>query len=208
MKTPGAWTHASPREVGAALEADGYAVLPGVLDAGECAALASLHASPMQAPTTVRALVAPDALVVLCGALRDRLDALATEWRALLVDDDADGRAPASARGPELRIVAAGGNRPLAGAPPREPVFPFFACVLLSRPHTDFSGGELVLVEQRPRMQSRPVVVHAGPGDVIVVPSRRRPVRGTRGVYSVLTRHAVSRVHAGRRIDALLHLAP
>lgn len=205
MRLPGAWAIALPRELRAALDADGHAVLPGVLDARECAALAAAFAATHDdASVHARPLAVP-VLESLCSALRDGLDALGAEWRDQLGDE---GDERPSARGPALRATAAGQHRPLLGAPPHERVFPLVACVLLSRPGADFTGGELVLVEQRPRMQSRPVVVHAAAGDVVLLPSRRRPVQGTRGLYGVHTRHAVSRVHTGLRVDALLHLEP
>ena len=71
--------------------------------------------------------------------------------------------------------------------------------VLLSRPGRDFTGGELVLTEQRPRRQSRAEVVPLARGDAVIFPVRHRPVRGTRGCYRVSMRHGVSRVRSGRR---------
>jgi hypothetical protein len=80
-----------------------------------------------------------------------------------------------------------------------EHVFPLQAVVLLSRPGVEFDGGELVLTEQRPRMQSRPLVVQLRQGDAAVFAVRHRPVQGTRGVYRVTMRHGVSRIHRGMR---------
>jgi hypothetical protein len=80
-----------------------------------------------------------------------------------------------------------------------EHVFPLQLAVLLSRPGRDFSGGELVLTEQRPRMQSRPEVVPLGQGDAVVFAVHHRPVKGTRGYYRVNMRHGVSRLRSGRR---------
>ena len=80
-----------------------------------------------------------------------------------------------------------------------EHVFPLQVAILLSRPGRDFTGGELVLTEQRPRMQSRPEVVALRQGDAAVFAVHHRPVRGTRGVYRVNLRHGVSRVRSGRR---------
>jgi len=78
-------------------------------------------------------------------------------------------------------------------------VFPLQLTVLLSEPGSDFTGGEFVLVEQRPRAQSRPIVVPLGIGDAVVFPVHHRPVKGTRGTYRVTMRHGVSRVRTGRR---------
>ena len=78
-------------------------------------------------------------------------------------------------------------------------VFPFQAAFLLSRPDADFTGGEFVLTEQRPRMQSRAEVVPLRQGEAVIFPVHHRPVRGTRGVYRVNMRHGVSRLRSGRR---------
>lgn len=78
-------------------------------------------------------------------------------------------------------------------------LFPLQVASLLSEPGIDFTGGEFVLVEQRPRMQSRAEVVPLGCGDAVVFAVRHRPVRGTRGIYRVNLRHGVSRLRSGRR---------
>jgi hypothetical protein len=78
-------------------------------------------------------------------------------------------------------------------------VFPLQAAFLLSAPGADFSGGEFVMTEQRPRMQSRAEVVPLGRGDGVIFAVRHRPVQGTRGSYRVNLRHGVSRVRSGRR---------
>ena len=78
-------------------------------------------------------------------------------------------------------------------------VFPLQIAFLLSVPGEDFTGGEFVLVEQRPRMQSRVEVVQLGQGDGVVFVVHHRPVQGTRGTYRVNLRHGVSRLRSGRR---------
>jgi hypothetical protein len=80
-----------------------------------------------------------------------------------------------------------------------EHLFPLQATVLLSVPGRDFTGGEFVLTEQRPRMQSRAEVVSLEQGDCVIFPVRHRPVRGTRGSYRVTMRHGVSRLRSGHR---------
>lgn len=80
-----------------------------------------------------------------------------------------------------------------------EHVFPLQATVLLSKPGADFSGGEFVLTEQRPRMQSRAEVVPLGQGEAVIFPVHHRPVQGTRGIYRVNMRHGVSRIRDGHR---------
>jgi hypothetical protein len=79
-----------------------------------------------------------------------------------------------------------------------EHVFPLQATILLSD-EKDFAGGEFVLTEQRPRMQSRPEVAPLHQGDAVIFAVQHRPVQGSRGVYRVNMRHGVSRVRRGRR---------
>ncbi|SDA15537.1 hypothetical protein SAMN05216315_10658 [Nitrosospira sp. Nsp18] len=83
-----------------------------------------------------------------------------------------------------------------------EHVFPIQITILLSEPGRDFTGGEFVLTEQRPRMQSRPEVVPLRQGDAVAFAVHQRPVQGTRGVYRVNLRHGVSRISSGRRHTA------
>ena len=80
-----------------------------------------------------------------------------------------------------------------------EQVFPLQVAILLSEPGRDFTGGEFVLTEQRPRMQSRPQVIDLKQGDALAFAVHQRPVKGVRGYYRVNMRHGVSRVHSGRR---------
>ena len=80
-----------------------------------------------------------------------------------------------------------------------EHVFPLQLAILLSEPGADFTGGEFVMTEQRPRMQSRPIVVPLRQGDAVVFAVHNRPVRGTRGTYRVNLRHGVSAIRSGHR---------
>ncbi|PXW86066.1 hypothetical protein C8R34_11645 [Nitrosomonas sp. Nm84] len=80
-----------------------------------------------------------------------------------------------------------------------EHVFPIQLTILLSEPERDFRGGEFLLTEQRPRMQSRPEIVPFRQGDAVVFAVHYRPVQGTRGIYRVNMRHGVSRLHSGHR---------
>lgn len=81
-------------------------------------------------------------------------------------------------------------------------VFPLQLAILLSEPEQDFTGGEFVMTEQRPRMQSRPMVVPLRQGDGLLFAVHHRPVHGTRGFYRVMLRHGVSRIRSGRRYTA------
>ena len=80
-----------------------------------------------------------------------------------------------------------------------EHVFPLQIAVLLSEPDRDFIGGEFVMSEQRPRMQSRPIVVPLRKGDGVVFAVRHRPVQGKKSIYRVNLRHGVSRIRSGSR---------
>ncbi len=80
-----------------------------------------------------------------------------------------------------------------------ENIFPLQVAFLLSEPERDFTGGEFLLTEQRPRMQSRAEVVPLRQGEGVIFPVHHRPVRGTRGTYRVNMRHGVSRLRSGRR---------
>jgi hypothetical protein len=80
-----------------------------------------------------------------------------------------------------------------------EMVFPLQVVILLSDPERDFTGGELLLVEQRPRAQSRAEIVPLAQGDAAIFPVHHRPARGTKGAYRLAVRHGVSRVRSGDR---------
>jgi hypothetical protein len=88
-----------------------------------------------------------------------------------------------------------------------EHVFPIQVAFLLSKPGIDFTGGEFVLTEQRPRMQSRVEVVPLSQGQGVIFPVRNRPIQGTRGAYRVNMRHGVSRLRSGQRhtLGVILH---
>ena len=81
-----------------------------------------------------------------------------------------------------------------------EQVFPLQLVALLSEPEKDFTGGEFVMIEQRPRMQSRPMVLPLRRGDVGVIAVARRPFKGSKGYYRVNLKHAISRVRSGERV--------
>ena len=91
-----------------------------------------------------------------------------------------------------------------------ELVFPLQAVLLLSEPGQDFRGGELVMTEQRPRMQSRPIVLSMRQVDVAILSTGQRPCKGSKGFYRVNMKHAISRVRSGQRIglELFFHLAP
>jgi hypothetical protein len=152
----------------------------------------------------------PDAVGRLRPALYERLVPLANRWNEAM---GVDVRYPAGHDAFLARCHEAGQIRPtplllkygtgdynclhhdLYG----EHIFPLQIAILLSEPGRDFTGGEFVLIEQRPRMQSRAEVVSLRQGEGVVFAVHTRPVRGTRGNYRVNLRHGVSRVRSGER---------
>lgn len=205
------------------LDANGCARLPGLLSEAECGALAARYdGESFRATVTMArhgfgrgeyryfAYPLPGPVAELRAALYPPLADIANRWAAVL---GAPTRYPADHGGYLARCHAAGQTRPtpllLRYGPDDynclhqdlygEHVFPLQAAVLLSEPGRDFDGGEFVLTEQRPRMQSRAEVVPLRQGDAVIFPVSHRPVRGGRGVYRVNLRHGVSRIRAGRR---------
>ncbi|WP_437953982.1 2OG-Fe(II) oxygenase [Sorangium sp. So ce296] len=206
------------------LDAHGCAVIEGLLTVAECGDLAALYARDELFRSRVVmarhgfgrgeykyfARPLPALVDSLRTRLYPRLAPVANRWSAAM---GLDVRYPEELAGFVERCHAAGQVQPtplllqygegdynclhqdLYG----ELVFPLQVAILLSEPERDFTGGELVMTEQRPRMQSRPMVVPLRQGDAAVFAVRHRPVQGTRGVYRVNMRHGVSRVRSGHR---------
>jgi hypothetical protein len=208
----------------AELDERGSALLPGFLDAAACAALIALYDKPARFRSKVImqrhgygqgeyqyfAYPLPEPVAALRAAVYPRLVTIANRWQQAL---GLEARFPAAHADFIARCHAAGQRRPtplllryregdynclhqdLYG----EQVFPLQIAVLLSQPGEDFEGGEFVLTEQRPRLQSRPEVVPLRRGDAVLFAVNQRPVTGTRGIYRVAMRHGVSRLRSGRR---------
>ena len=210
--------------IGRDLDAQGSAVLEGLLGARECDALAGLYDDDDLFRSRIVmarhgfgrgeykyfAYPLPDTIAVLRGRLYSRLVPVANRWqRALGIDatypDAHDAflarchRAGQRRPTPLLLRYGAGDYNCLHQDLYGEHAFPLQLTILLSAPGEDFDGGEFVLTEQRPRMQSRPQVVPLRKGDAVVFAVSHRPVQGARGVYRVNMRHGVSVVRAGRR---------
>lgn len=160
----------------------------------------------------------PDLIAGLRTTLYPRLAPIANRWHAALrnkLTSDAGGDAAFPERHADFlaRCHCAGQTRPtplilkyeagdynclhqdLYG----EHVFPLQVALLLSEPGRDFTGGEFLLTEQRPRAQSRPIVLALRQGDAAIFAVNQRPVAGTRGSYRVALRHGVSRLYSGTR---------
>jgi hypothetical protein len=214
-------------QVGSELDARGSAVIENLVSAHECDALAALY--PDDARFRSRVVMGrhgfgrgeykyfsyplPEPIARLRSALYPPLAALANRWNSAM---GIDVRFPDQHAAFLKRCHRAGQRRPTPlllqyGADDYnclhqdlygEHVFPLQLTILLSEPGRDFTGGEFVMTEQRPRMQSRAEVVPLGKGDAVLFAVHQRPVQGTRGVYRVNLRHGVSRVRAGQRHTA------
>ena len=206
------------------LDAHGWAALPKLLTAAEATGLAALYDDDRRFRSRVVmarhgfgrgeykyfAYPLPDIVADLRTALYQRLASIANRWNEAM---RVEVRYPAAHAEFIRRCHAAGQTRPtpllLQYGPDDfnalhqdvygDHLFPVQAMVLLSQPGDDFTGGEFVLTEQRPRMQSRAEVVPLARGDGALWAVRERPVRGTRGTYRVNMRHGVSRIRSGRR---------
>lgn len=206
------------------LDEQGCAVLPGLLGPDECRRIASLYGDEHRFRSQVRMArhgfgrgeyryfgqPLPGLVQALRATLYPRLVPVANAWSERM---GMDRRYPASHAGFLEECAAAGQTRPtpllLRYVPGDfnclhqdlygELAFPLQVAILLSEPGRDFTGGEFVLTEQRPRMQSRVEVVPLGQGDAVVFAVHSRPVRGTRRDYRVNLRHGVSRVRSGMR---------
>jgi hypothetical protein len=213
------WSAAS-----AHLDAHGYAVFEGVLTGEECSALAGLYEEDGRFRSRVVmarhgfgrgeykyfAYPLPETVADLRAAFYPRLVPVANRWwEALGLDPrfpeeharflDRCHRAGQTRPTPLLLRYAEGDYNALHQDVYGEHLFPLQVAVLLSEPGTDFMGGEFVLTEQRPRMQSRAEVVPLRRGDGVAWAVRSRPVPGRRGTYRVNLRHGVSRLRSGRR---------
>ncbi|WP_256839735.1 2OG-Fe(II) oxygenase [Sphingopyxis sp. KK2] len=216
----------------AALDAEGWAVVPGLLDDAECDGLAARYDAPEGFRSRVQmarhgfgrgeyryfAYPLPGPVAALRSALYARLAPVANRWHERM---GIDVRFPARHEDFLARCHAAGQARPTPLLLDYGPgdynclhqdlygdhVFPLQAAVLLSAPEADFTGGAFVLTEQRPRMQSRAMVVPLGKGDAVVFAVNARPVKGSRGDYRVAMRHGVSALRSGRRrtLGIILH---
>jgi hypothetical protein len=210
--------------IAAALDAYGCATTGTLLDVKECRALADVYGDDAQFRSRVVmarhgfgrgeykyfAYPLPQLVADLRTALYPRLAAVANRWSEAMgtairfPNEHAAYLARCHGAGqtrptPLLLQYAAGDYNCLHQDLYGEHVFPLQVTVLLSRPDRDFTGGDFVLTEQRPRMQSRAEVVPLAQGEAVIFPVHHRPVRGTRGTYRVNMRHGVSRIRSGHR---------
>jgi hypothetical protein len=209
--------------IGAALDGQGFAVMAGLLDAEECRAVTALYADDGRFRRRINmaqhgygrgeykyfATPLPGLIAALRTALYPPLAAVANRWNEALGDAV---RFPPDHAAFLARCHGAGQTRPTPLLLKYGPgdynclhqdlygdhVFPLQVVILLSAPDA-FTGGEFILTEQRPRMQSRATVVPLGRGDAAIFAVRHRPVQGARRSYKVNMRHGVSTVQSGER---------
>jgi hypothetical protein len=212
------------QEIGRQLDSFGCATTGPLLAAEECAALSGRYDEDGIFRSRVImgrhgfgrgeykyfAYPLPDEVASLRTALYPRLADVANRWNEQLGTDQRFSTDHAAylnrchAAGqtkptPLLLQYGAGDYNCLHQDVYGELVFPLQVAFLLSRPEHDFTGGEFVLTEQRPRMQSRAEVVPLRQGEGVIFPVHHRPVQGARGVYRVNMRHGVSRLRDGKR---------
>jgi len=218
-------SQAIPRDqISQALDAEGNAVIKSILTADECDNIRALY----QQEKIFRSNVVmerhgfgrgeyryfkyplPGLITKLRTSFYPHLVPIANRWNEAL---NIDVRYPATHAEFIQRCHQAGQNKPtpllLKYGPDDynclhqdlygEHVFPLQIAILLSQPNKDFTGGEFVMTEQRPRMQSRPIVVSLQKGDGVVFAVNHRPVQGKKSVYRVNLRHGVSRLRSGSR---------
>jgi uncharacterized protein len=212
-------------ELGRSLDREGFAVIPPLVDECGCAELAQLYGEGddrFRSTVTMHrhgfgrgeykyfAHPLPPRVTALREALYAQLAPIANSWAERLGQG---ATWPASHQSLVTRCAAAGQTRPTPLLLRYGPGdynclhqdlygdihFPLQVILLLDRPGIDFYGGELILVEQRPRRQSRPMVVPLTQGAMAVIPVKERPVHGARGTSRVQMRHGVSTIHRGLR---------
>lgn len=209
------------------LDAHGWATLPKLLNASECATITSFYSDDRRFRSHIVmarhgfgrgeykyfSYPLPDKIADLRTTLYSQLVPIANRWNESMgigvryPDAHADfikrcHKAGQTRPTPLLLQYGEGDFNALHQDVYGEHVFPLQAAILLSEPGEDFTGGEFVLTEQRPRMQSRVEVVPLNRGDAVVWAVRNRPVQGTRGAYRVNMRHGVSRLRSGHRHTA------
>lgn len=197
-------------EIAAQLDQEGYAVISDLLDASAVAHLIALASSGLGHAEMLGQLE-PTLMHALRATFYPYLAPVANRWHEML---EIEQRFPARFEEFNAQRMKSGQSVPqsrvtrlqqhefevLHQCPPAAPIFPLQLVVLLSAPHKDFTGGEFVMTEQRPRMQSRPMVVPLRQGDAAIIAVGQRPFQGGKGYYRVNSRHAISRVRSGERI--------
>jgi hypothetical protein len=205
------------------LDGSGFAITPALLSVEQCAEVVEMFDDDARFRSTITMAryafgegtyrYFADPLPPLVQTLRERLypplAAIANRWAGWLgerrfpesLDTLLDECAALGQHKPTPLVLryGSGGYNCLHQDVYGDLTFPLQFLVMLSKPDTDFTGGESVFVEQRPRQQSRPMVARPGQGQAVIFPVRHRPKQGARGYHRVQMRHGVSEVHTGDR---------
>ncbi|NYT36578.1 prolyl 4-hydroxylase [Allopusillimonas soli] len=213
------------------LDTEGYALLPGLLQPQETddllALIPEMTATPLAASNLGHGelfyfdAVFPAALKAARAALYCHLVSAANRWNTALgtgcrYPEDLDSFVARCHQAGQTQTVShlsrlrRAGHVVLHQRADGEQIFPFQLVALLAEPGKDFTGGEFVMTEQRPRMQSRPIVVPLRRGDAAIISTAQRPVKGAKAWYRVNLKHAIGTVRGGERIGLTLsfHDAP
>lgn len=213
------------KAIGTRLNQEGFSTTGILLEEGECAALAAVYGDDRRFRSRVVmaqhnfglgeykyfSYPLPKPVQTLRQRIYPKLAQIANDWARALGENDtfppglsawlerchAEGQRHPT---PLLLNYGAGGYNCLHQDLYGDLFFPFQLTVLLSSPGRDFAGGEFLLTEQRPRMQSRGTAVSLRQGEAVIFPVRYRPVRGKRGRYRVAMRHGVSTIRNGHRL--------
>lgn len=203
------------------LNREGYALLPGLLAPSEVQKIAQelirdtdaivrqrgTEAPYSQGSSAVLTSELPEALRTLREGCYQHLKSLASVWDELMgIDAAAIKVEQAKGKGVYGAVQTLGEHEYQALTQNPNTQFPVQLVMVLSNPGTDFTGGQFVMTEQRPRMQSRPIVLPLAVGDVALIATAHRPFKGTKGYYRINMKHAISRVRSGKRVGLELLL--
>lgn len=205
------------------LNREGYALLPGLFapsavqkiaqelirDTDVIARQHGAEAPYSQGSSAILTSELPEALRILREACYQHLKSLASTWDELMgIDAGVIKTGQAKGKGVYGAVQTLGEHEYQALTQNPNTQFPVQLVMVLSNPGTDFTGGQFVMTEQRPRMQSRPIVLPLAVGDVALIATAHRPSKGTKGYYRVNMKHAISRIRSGKRVGLELLLDP
>lgn len=182
--------------LGARLDQEGFVTVPAVLSDEQIRALATDPGWPSW-------------VAELQKAFHPQLAPIANRWNEAMGRPQRHSGTPGAFHGVQASLsrLRTGEDEPLHDGSADAQDFPLQLVALLSEPGKDFTGGAFVMTEQRPRMQSRPLVVPLRRGDVAVIAVAQRPHLGTQGIYKVHLRHGIGRIRSGERVGLTLWFA-
>jgi len=210
-------------QIGLDLDKEGYAVLPGLLSLSQVISFLAMTDRAEKGSGTVinwqlgegsaqrLTTPLPSPLDDLARELYENLVGISNRWTSTMNEPVSfpprfsELQAllePDGLQVPQVTVsrLCAGEQEPLHQTAAGGLGFPLEIALLLAQPGEDFTGGEFVMTEQRPRMQSRPIVVPLNRGDGVIFAAAQRPFKGSKGFYRVNMKHAISRIHSGQRL--------